>query len=346
MTDRNAPITTSPSFYSMIPIAAILVLFAGSALVAQERGSASGKWITAWGSSQQALGMTTVTNATVRMIARVTIAGESVRIRLDNTYGTSPLSIGKASLGQRVRGAVLTSGATRPILFNGSPSVMVPAGGSVRSDPVPMKVTARQDLAVSLFIPEANVRPSQHAGALVTSYVSADGSGDLTAEESGTPFKGTTTSMFWLKGIDVQSASSAGAIVAFGDSITDGTCATVDAHDRWEDWLAVRLNLDDATHRAPGAHKAIVNEGIGGNTVSREKLEPPPDSTPGVERLDRDVLSHEGVTDVILFMGTNDIRRSASAAQVIAGMTDVAKRVEARGVRIFHLTIIPRHHVD
>src|SRR3989442_14193042 len=186
MTKKNP--STSPSFHFIVPIAAVVVWSAGSALGAQQRGSTTGKWITAWGSSQQALGMTTVTNATVRMIARVTIAGESVRIRLDNTYGTSPLSIGKASLGQRVRGAVLTSGATRPILFNGSPSVMVPAGGSVRSDPVPMKVTARQDLAVSLFIPEANVRPSQHSGALVTSYVSAEGSGHLTADESSQPF--------------------------------------------------------------------------------------------------------------------------------------------------------------
>jgi lysophospholipase L1-like esterase len=344
MTDTNASSKTPPSWNSMVPIAVVIALCAGSALVAQ-RAPASGKWITAWGTSQQALGPATVTNATVRMMARVTIAGESVRIRLDNTYGTSPLAIGKASLGQRIRGAVLASGASRPILFNGSPSVTVPAGGSVRSDPVSMKVTARQDLAVSLHIPEANVRPSQHAGALVTSYLSADGSGDVTADESGMPFKGTTTSMFWLKGIDVQSAASGGAIVAFGDSITDGTCATVDAHDRWEDWLAVRLNLDDATHGARGAHKAIVNEGIGGNTVSRENLQPPPDSTPGVERLERDVLSHEGVTDVILFMGTNDIRRSASAAQVIGGMTDIAKRVKARGAKIFGVTIIPRHNV-
>jgi lysophospholipase L1-like esterase len=339
------PSTRTSPFHVVVPIAVFVALWAGAALVAQQRGSASAKWITAWSSSQQTLGMTTMSNATVRMLARVTIAGESVRIRLDNTYGTGPLAIGRASLGQRVRGAILAPGTSQPILFNGSPAVTVPAGGTVRSDPVSMKVTARQDLAVSLYIPEANVRPSQHSGALVTSYLSADGSGDLTSDESGKPFTGTTTSMFWLKGIDVQSASSSGTIVAFGDSITDGTCATVDGHDRWEDWLAVRLNLDDAAHGARGAHKATVNEGIGGNTVSRENLQPPPDSTPGVERLDRDVLSHEGVTDVILFMGTNDIRRSASAAQVIAGMSDIAKRVKARGARIFGVTIIPRHNV-
>src|SRR5881397_3600695 len=48
MTDRNPRITMSPSFYSMIPIAVLVVLSAGPALVGQQRGSASGKWITAW----------------------------------------------------------------------------------------------------------------------------------------------------------------------------------------------------------------------------------------------------------------------------------------------------------
>src|ERR1700674_441992 len=41
-------------------------------------------WVTAWGTSQQALGELKITNATARMIARVTIPGDSIRIRLDN----------------------------------------------------------------------------------------------------------------------------------------------------------------------------------------------------------------------------------------------------------------------
>jgi lysophospholipase L1-like esterase len=344
MTATNASTITRPR-NPFVTIAAIAALLAGAVVLAGQRGPASGRWITAWATSQQALGTTPIANATVRMMARVTIAGEGVRIRLDNTYGTTPLAIGNASLGQRVRGAAIASGTSRPVTFNGSASVTVPAGGSVRSDPVSMKVIARQDLAVSLYVPEANVRPSQHNGALVTSYLSANNSGDVVADESGKPFAATTTSMFWLKAIDILSTSSAGSIIAFGDSITDGTCATIDAHDRWEDWVAVRLHLDDATRGGRGAYQAIVNEGIGGNTVTRENLEPPPDSTPGVERLERDVLTHEGVTDVVLFMGTNDIRRSASAAQVIAGMTDIARRVKARGAKIFGATIIPRHNV-
>jgi lysophospholipase L1-like esterase len=327
-------------------IAAVATLLLGSGIVALElQRPSSATWITAWGSSQQGLGMTMITNATVRMVARVTIPGEAVRIRLDNAFGTSPLVIGKVYLGQRVQGATLATGSNQQVLFNRSGSVTIRPGGSAVSEPVQMKVASWEDLAVSLYIPETDVRPSQHGGAVVTSYVSANGSGDVAADETRTPFTGTTTSMFWLKAVDVLSSSATGAIVAFGDSITDGTCSTLDAHDRWEDWLALRLLLEAENRGSGGAIKAVVNEGIGGNTIGRENLQPPADSPPGIERLDRDVLTHEGVTHVILFMGTNDIRRGASAAQVIAETEDIIKRVKARGMKIIGATIIPRHNV-
>jgi lysophospholipase L1-like esterase len=87
----------------------------------------------------------------------------------------------------------------------------------------------------------------------------------------------------------------------------------------------------------------MVNEGISGNTVTRD-LDPPPASTPGIDRLERDVLSHSGVTHVVLFMGTNDIRRDASAEQVIAGMRNIIFRVKAARIKIIGATIIPRHN--
>jgi lysophospholipase L1-like esterase len=92
-----------------------------------------------------------------------------------------------------------------------------------------------------------------------------------------------------------------------------------------------------------GTVRAVVNEGIGGNTVTRANLDPPAASPTGVERLDRDVLSHAGVTHVVLFMGTNDVRREAPAAQVIDGIKNIVSRVKARGIKIIGATIIPRH---
>jgi lysophospholipase L1-like esterase len=299
-------------------------------------------WITGWSTSQQVLGDARITNTTVRMIARVTIPGDAVRIRLDNTFGVEPLSIGRVYIGERIRGASLAVGSNRAVTFNGAPTVVVPPGGTAWSDPVSLKVLAQQDLAVSMYVPGSGVRPSQHTAAVVTSYKGADGRGDTAATEAGDSFTETTTAMWWLKAIDVQSTAAAGApgaIVAFGDSITDGTCSTLDAHDRWEDLFAVRLSL--AQERA----KAVLNEGIGGNTVTREGLTPPPDSPPGTERLDRDVLSHHGVTDAIVFMGTNDIRRGATAANVIAGLTSIIQRIKAQRIHTTGVTVIPRHNV-
>ena len=125
------------------------------------------------------------------------------------------------------------------------------------------------------------------------------------------------------------------AIVAFGDSITDGTCSTLDSNDRWEDIVAQRFALQTPVRFA------VVNEGIGGNTVTRAGSNPTFASPPGVERLDRDVLSRAGVSHVVLFMGTNDINRDASAAEVIAGSKDIIARIKAKNIKVIGATIIP-----
>lgn len=296
-------------------------------------------WVAAWGASQQSLGETRISNATARLIARVTLPGSAVRVRLDNTFGTQPLVIGRATIAPRVRGPAVAAGLVRPLSFKGQSSVTIPAGGSVESDPVGIRVDAQQDLAVSLHVVGAGIQPSQHNNAQVTSYLTADGSGDQTASEDGKAFTGrTTTSMFWLKSIDVQPMAPASAIIAFGDSITDGTCSTLDSNDRWEDIVAQRFALQTPVRFS------VVNEGIGGNTVTRAGTNPTFASPPGVERLDRDVLSRAGVSHVVLFMGTNDVNREASAAEVIAGTKDIIARIRAKNIKVIGATMIPRHN--
>jgi lysophospholipase L1-like esterase len=304
---------------------------------AQDAGQA---WATAWATSQQGLGPTKISNATIRMIARVTIPGESIRVRLDNTFGTAPVEFGKASVGLRVRGPAVAVGLVKSLTFGGKAAVTVAPGATVVSDPVALRVEALQDVAVTLFVPGADVQPSQHNNAQVTSYLTDSGAGDQSASQDGKPFTGKTTSMFWLKSIDVSPAAGATTIVAFGDSITDGTCSTLDAHDRWEDILFQRIALGEkVTH-------AVINEGIGGNTVtSGANFNPPINSPTGVDRLDRDVLSHSGVTHVVLFLGTNDIRRGASADEVIAGLKNIIARVKQKGIKIIGVTIIPRDSI-
>ena len=52
-------------------------------------------------------------------------------------------------------------------------------------------------------------------------------------------------------------ADASKVIVAFGDSITDGTATTINGDDRWPDVLGRRL----------GGRWSVVNAGIGGNQV-------------------------------------------------------------------------------
>ena len=304
-------------------------------------GAQAQQWVASWASSQQGRSAEdeTVTNATVRLIARSTVAGDRLRVRLENTFGTTPVAIGAASIGLQNRGATAVLGSVRPLLFDGSPAITIPAGELVMSDPVQLAVEAGQGVAVSVYVPGADVRSSIHGGALTTSYLTGPGAGDHTADEDGAAFTATTPRMHWLSAVEVFSSSARGAVVALGDSITDGSCATVDGHDRWVDVLYRRL-----VERAGGtARLGMVNAGIGGNTLIREGLDPAPGSLPVLERLERDVLSLAGVTHVLLFIGTNDIRRGATADPLIAGMREVVRRIRARGIQVVGATIIPRN---
>lgn len=336
--------------------AAILLVVLGLAV----GGSAQeprGNWVVAWTTSMAGLAQSSgggaggtptplgLTDATIRMIVRPTISGGAVRVRLENTFGKEPLTIGGGFVGASLARRGLIEGTNTKLTFGGSPTVTIPAGKQVQSDPAMLKVEGRQDIAVSLYLPGSGVAVTSHSGALTTSFLTPANAGNHAADLNNMAFTETTTAMYVVSSVEVmtntaQGAPGApGAIVAFGDSITDGSCAVLDAHNRWEDVLGMRLLFQG------GKEWAVVNEGIGGNTITRQNLNPPPDSPPGLERLSRDALELSGVTHVILFEGTNDLRRDASAEQVIAGMQEIITRVKAANLKIYGVTIIPRHNV-
>jgi lysophospholipase L1-like esterase len=316
--------------------ASLALVLAGLVAGPSAVGAPTPHWFASWGFSQQALGAQTVSNGTVRMIARPTLSGSSVRVQLQNTFGTTPLVVGAATLGARANGALLAPGSNRPLTFGGSSSVTIPAGGAVYSDPVSFTVHAWQDVAVSLYIPGAAM-PSQHTNSRTTSFWTANGAGDHTSDAAAAAFTQTTTSTWWLAAIDVLSSSADGSVAFLGDSITDGTGTTTDGHDRWHDIIALRSILPGK----PNPEVGLVNEGIGGNRITDIV---PGGSPAAVDRLDRDVLARSGLSHVVFFEGTNDIAAGVTADQVIEGMKNIITRVHAAGVPIYGVTIIPRHN--
>ena len=113
------------------------------------------QWVAAWGSSLQGASPDewSMSDATMRLVARSTLAGSRVRVRLENTYGSEPLTIAAASIALRNVGPWLVAGSSRSLRFDESASVTIPPGQYVFSDPVDLTVDAGQDLAISLYVP-------------------------------------------------------------------------------------------------------------------------------------------------------------------------------------------------
>jgi lysophospholipase L1-like esterase len=153
------------------------------------------------------------------------------------------------------------------------------------------------------------------------------------------PVLGTTPSWFLLSGVDVAATDAVGTVVAFGDSITDGSRSTADTNNRWPDHLARRLLS------APQPLKfGVLNAGIGGNRVLDEGAYGAGINALG--RFEHDVLGHAGVTHVIILEGINDIgnarqNTTPSADDVIAGHKQLIARAHAHGLKIFGATLTP-----
>ncbi|MFC7842603.1 SGNH/GDSL hydrolase family protein [Streptomyces sp. NPDC057382] len=290
----------------------------------------SGRGVVTWASAADRLGEAARGDRGYRLVVRTSVGGSGLRVRLSNAFGDQPVTFGSVRAGLRRSGAALVPGSNRPLTFGGAPSVTVPAGGLVLSDPLPGRVPAGSDLAVSLHVTRAGGTLTGHRTALQTSYVS---DGDHTAEESATHWKRRTGSWFYLDAVTVRPRKGTAAVAALGDSITDGWHSTADLNRRWPDHLARRL-----ARSATGTVEGVANEGISGNRVLTDG---PGQSA--LNRLSRDVLSLPGVRTVFLFQGVNDIKAdpAPTAAQLIAGYRTLVDRAHAAGKCVVGATIAP-----
>ena len=330
-------------------VAAVLIVvgaLAGPPAVA--RSASPIAWHTVWVRSQSpAPNAPQLTNQTVRVITPIGAGGRKVRVRFENAFGKSPnadgtaaLTVDAATVARRATGAALAAGSLRRLTFSGQTTVTIAPGSWGESDPVDLDVGEHDDLAVSAHTPFAS--PPAHNVDTVTNYVS--GAGDATADTSGAAFTSTTTSTPLVAGVEVTGAPVAGTVAAIGGSVVDGYGSTRDGHDDWPDDLGRRM---DAV--APSLRKAVVNAGIAGTTASRACSSA---AGPGAQdRLQRDVLSFAGITDLIVYAGTNDLAGATgvprcNAAQVIAAMTDIVHQAHARGVRVLISTVTPRASYD
>jgi len=276
-------------------------------------------------------------NQTLRQIVRTSIGGTRARVVLSNAFGTAPLTIGAAHIAVRDKESTIVASSDRALTFSGKPTLAIPSGAILVSDPIDVAVPAMGDLAIDLYLPGNTDTPSPvttFTNALQTNYVSETGN---FAGKSPFPVVARTPGWFVVSRVEVLAPQSVGAVVTVGDSITAGSRSTADTNNRYSNHLARRL----ATLPTP---MAVLNAGIGGNRVLTEGA-----FTAGINvlgRFERDVLAQPGITHAIVLEGINDIGNARenptpTAEDLIAAHKQLIERAHTRGIVIFGATLTP-----
>ena len=337
--------------------ALVLAVFIAHPLAAAAAGE---KWATSWAASVQGpypvgnpsaqpnlslafpVAQTGARDQSFRMIVRPDIWGRQTRIRLSNALGTRPVTFDGAFVGLQLSGSAVVKGSNSAVKFGGKTAVTLAPGESVWSDAVNLRFVrkpssgelAGRKLAVSFHVSGESGPMTWHAKALTSSYLTAPDAGAKGAEEGEAAFPFATASWYFLDALDMMAPADTRVIVAFGDSITDGTASTMNGDDRWPDVLSRRL------HAAHGNKVAVVNAGIGGNQVVGPAEYSPQKPFAGGpasgQRIERDVLALSGVSALIWLEGINDFSKNGNreADAVQAEMRAVAERIRARQPKI------------
>ncbi len=272
-------------------------------------------------------------NQTVRMIVRTSLGGNRIRVHLSNAFGPAPVNIGAAHVALRDKDSAILAGSDKALLFNGKPSVMIPAGAEMISDALAMDIPKLTEVAISVYAPGDTGPASNHALGLHTTYISKEG--DMTAAPEFADAV-TSQSWYWVSAVDVMAPAQAAAIVTFGDSITDGATSTPNTDRSWPSILAKRLLANPATFNI-----AVANLGISGNRVLGDGA-----GVSALARFDRDVLSQAGVKWVMIMEGINDIGLGArqgtiSSDALIGAMKQMIERAHTHNIKVIGCTLTP-----
>lgn len=336
-------------------IALILTLFLSTTTSAFAAGGDLA-WVGTWGSAQwlaegeNVLPVPQGTNATLRQIVRVSIGGETLRLRVSNALGSEPLRIRAVHVARPLAlpSSKIDLTTNRQVTFSEQSQITIPAGAELTSDPIAFTLQPLSSLAVTMQVDAVPEKQTTHVASHTTSYVATDTV--PTAPELSDAH--AVDHWYFLSGVDVLSRDGF-AIVALGDSITDGSGSTKNANNRWTDVLAERLQRSPK-HR----HIGVLNAGIGGNRVLLDGNGPS-----ALARFDRDVLSRSNVRYLIVLEGINDLgtltlsgavsdeQHEELVRQLAVAYSEIIQRARTHGIKVIGGTLLPfmgfeRYHPD
>jgi len=306
-----------------------------------EQQHAEDHWIGSWFASQtygdQTIAEERFENQTLRMIVHPHAFGSKLRLKFSNLYGSEPVHFGKVTAALSEENGLIVPGTCRHVTLHGHATITIPAGEELYTDSVDLQIHENVDVVISVYIPASTRTSTWHFSPPSSSFVAE---GNRTDDSGIGHFRKKIHSYYWLSGLEVLTYGDPyRVIVALGDSITEGSTSTQGTNRRWPDFLQERLDREQIAHPI-----SVLNAGIVGNQILTNGPDAgmPLGGESILSRLERDVFTHSGVTDVIFLAGINDIGiGNASANEIIAGMKETAARVHEKGLRIFAGTLPP-----
>ncbi len=312
-------------------------------------------WVGAWGdamtNAQAGTENAGGNDQSFRFLVTPTVGGSQERVRFSNVYGLTPVTLGAAHLSIGQDGSSAVDAAHDVALhFAGQSGVTIAPGQVVVSDPVSLTFSFGQTLDISVYLKGSFGPVSHHGSLFITNYRTAAGAGDMTGDTLGTSYTGTTQDWLLINGVDVY-GQYGGTLALFGSSTTDGTHSNYSSDqiypkpnvpvagqhtDRLSDWLARRLN-------AAGYQIGVVNEGVGGDTVTADVTNQLYNTKNANQRIAQDVLSLPNLLAMVTYFGSIDIRSPdcKSAPAIEAATQQMIATAHAANAPVILATIPP-----
>lgn len=304
------------------------------------RSAYSERWVGTWATAPQLVELRNLppepglSNNTLHQVVRISIGGDSLRVKFSNEFSDSPVSMRKVGIALLTADGIPDSASSKELTFKGTKEVTMEAGSKTISDPIYFRVEDRTDIVISIFFGETSPTVTGHPGSRTTSYLLE---GDKIASID---FQAAIKTDHWyvINGIDVKAPASSASLVILGNSITDGRGSGTNKQNRWPDILSESLLANPGTEDV-----GVLNMGIGGNCVLRDCLGPS-----AIDRFERDVLSQAGVKWLIVLEGVNDLggtRDSTEADRVadalIGAFETMISEAHSHDILVYGATILP-----
>jgi lysophospholipase L1-like esterase len=319
-------------FYQSSTVLTIIILIFSFVCLSSAQPT---KWVGTWSTAPQLVEPANnppspgLSNNTLRQIVRVSLGGDTLRMRFSNEFSTGFVTLNKVHIAVSVGRDTIDPVTDTVLLFDGETSVTIGPGSAITSDPFQFALQPRADVAITIYFGSTSVDVTGHPGSRTTSYLL---SGNEVSREN---FFGAVTTDHWyiINTIEVLAPDSAYAVAVLGNSITDGRGSGTNKQNRWPDELARRLQENPATQLV-----AVLNEGIGGNCVLGSCLGPS-----ALSRFERDVLNQNGVRLVIILEGINDIGYGAAGAgnNLIDAYRQMIYSAHTHGIFVYGATLLP-----